>query len=45
MVLFASKFTARKRPDDLLEAFARIADWPALRAPCLVLVGDGELRP
>ena len=45
VVLFASKFTARKRPEDLLEAFARIAGWPALRAPCLVLAGDGELRP
>jgi len=44
VVLFASKFTARKRPDDLLEAFARIAARPEARAPCLVLAGDGERR-
>lgn len=44
VVLFASKFTDRKRPDDLLEAFARIAGRPETRAPCLVFVGDGERR-
>jgi len=44
VVLYASKFMARKRPDDLLEAYARIARDPALRDPALVFVGDGELR-
>jgi len=44
VVLFASKFSARKRPDDLLEAFARVATRPEAHAPCLVLVGDGERR-
>lgn len=44
VVLFASKFVVRKRPGDLLDAFGRIARDPALRAPVLVFVGDGELR-
>jgi glycosyltransferase involved in cell wall biosynthesis len=42
IILFASKFLARKRPDDLLEAFARIAADPACRNPYLLMVGDGE---
>jgi glycosyltransferase involved in cell wall biosynthesis len=44
VVLFASKFQARKRPFDLLEAFARISRDPSARRPYLVLVGDGEQR-
>ncbi len=44
VILYASKFTPRKRPDDLLEAFARIAADPACRNPYLVMVGDGEQR-
>ena len=46
VILFASKFSARKRPDDLLEAYERlIAGIPeaALR-PYLLYVGDGEMR-
>jgi glycosyltransferase involved in cell wall biosynthesis len=42
VILFAAKFQARKRCADLIEAFARIQDDPACRAPYLVLVGDGE---
>jgi glycosyltransferase involved in cell wall biosynthesis len=45
VILFAAKLIARKRPLDLLEAFARIAGDPAARAPCLLFAGDGELRP
>ncbi|MBT5456620.1 MAG: glycosyltransferase family 4 protein, partial [Rhodospirillaceae bacterium] len=44
VILFASKFQPRKRPDDLLAAFARLSDDPAARRPYLVLVGDGEDR-
>lgn len=43
VVLFASKFIGRKRPGDLVDAFARIADLPQCRRPCLLMVGDGEL--
>lgn len=42
VVLYASKFLARKRPDDLIAAFARVADEPETRRPYLVMVGDGE---
>ncbi len=42
IVLYASKFMARKRPADLLAAFAGIAHEPAARRPYLVMVGDGE---
>lgn len=45
VILYASKFVARKKPDDLVEAYARILRDPALRNPALVLVGDGEMRP
>jgi len=45
IVLYASKFIARKKPDDLLEAYAAIAREPALRDPALLFVGDGEMRP
>jgi glycosyltransferase involved in cell wall biosynthesis len=44
VILFAAKFLMRKRPHDLLEAFARIAAKPEARRPYLVLVGDGEMR-
>lgn len=42
IVLYASKFISRKRPGDLMEAFARIANDPACRRPSLLMVGDGE---
>jgi glycosyltransferase involved in cell wall biosynthesis len=42
IILYASKFIARKRPDDLLEAFARVAAEPSCRNPYLLMVGDGE---
>ena len=45
IVLYASKFIARKKPEDLLEAYAAVARDPALRNPALVFVGDGEMRP
>jgi len=41
----AAKLIARKRPLDLLDAYARIASDPAVRAPYLLFAGDGELRP
>lgn len=44
VLLFAAKLIERKRPDLLLEAFARIQDEPALRRPYLVFVGDGPMR-
>jgi glycosyltransferase involved in cell wall biosynthesis len=44
VVLFAAKFQPRKRAGLLMEAFARVANDPACRAPCLVMVGDGEDR-
>lgn len=40
VILYASKLTARKHADDLLEAFVRL---PGPR-PYLLFVGDGELR-
>ena len=42
VVLFASKFIERKRPQDLVAAFAGVAAEPAARQPYLVMVGDGE---
>lgn len=44
VVLYASKFIERKRPADLIAAFAPIAADPAARRPYLVFVGDGELN-
>ncbi len=42
LIMFCGKFQPKKRPLDLLEAFARVQhDTPA----ALVFVGDGELRP
>jgi len=40
VILYASKFMARKYPDQLLEAYLRL---PAPR-PYLIYVGDGEMR-
>jgi glycosyltransferase involved in cell wall biosynthesis len=45
VILFAGKLIARKRPLDLLDAFARISDEPAMRAPYLLFAGDGALKP
>lgn len=42
VVLYASKFQGRKRPEDLVAAFAEVAAEPACRNPYLVMVGDGE---
>lgn len=44
ILLFAAKLIERKRPELLLEAFARIHDDPALQYPYLVFAGDGPLR-
>jgi len=44
VILFAAKLIERKRPDLLLEAFARIRDEPALRQAYLMFVGDGPMR-
>jgi glycosyltransferase involved in cell wall biosynthesis len=45
IILYASKFLARKRPGDLLAAFARLVDKRSgSDVPYLVFVGDGELR-
>jgi glycosyltransferase involved in cell wall biosynthesis len=46
VILYASKFAARKRPDELLLAYERlIVDMPDPdRHPYLLFVGDGEMR-
>lgn len=45
IILYASKFTARKRPDDLLYAYERTVGALAGRPqPYLLYVGDGERR-
>ena len=46
VVLYASKFLPRKRPDDLLRAYERLLEkLPRHTAPpYLLFVGDGELR-
>ena len=43
IVLFASKLTERKRPNDLLEAFSRVITGLSSR-PYLLFVGDGKMR-
>ena len=43
MVLFAGKFTPRKKPDLLLKAWAEV-DWNPSDRPALVFVGDGDLK-
>lgn len=46
VILYASKFQAHKRPNDLLEAYARLSpDGREEPLPYLLMVGDGELRP
>jgi glycosyltransferase involved in cell wall biosynthesis len=46
VILYASKFQARKRPNDLLEAYIRLSpDSKREPRPYLLMVGDGELRP
>ncbi len=45
VILFASKMTARKRPDDLLEAYIRLsADERTAPDAYLLFIGDGEMR-
>jgi glycosyltransferase involved in cell wall biosynthesis len=46
VILYASKLQAHKRPDDLLEAFARMSP-DGVREPhaYLLFAGDGERRP
>lgn len=46
IILYASKFEIRKRPDDLLHAYERLIEQRAIaRPPYLLYVGDGALRP
>jgi glycosyltransferase involved in cell wall biosynthesis len=40
IILFTGKFTEKKRPMDLLNAYERLSQ----PGKCLVMVGDGELR-
>lgn len=44
VILYAAKFLKRKRPNDLIEAFSRLLKNKKIRAPYLVLVGDGNYR-
>jgi glycosyltransferase involved in cell wall biosynthesis len=44
ILLSCGKLIERKRPLQLLEAFARVQSDPALRNPILVFAGDGPLR-
>ena len=44
ILLFAAKLIERKRPAQLIEAFAAVHADPALRRPYLVFAGDGPLR-
>lgn len=44
IILFSAKLIDRKRPLDLIDAYAAVADEPALRQPYLLFAGDGELR-
>jgi len=46
VILYASKFLSRKRPEDLLEAYVQLSpDGKQEPKPYLLFVGDGELRP
>jgi len=46
VILYASKFEARKRPQDLLRAYERVLErWGGKIRPYLIFAGDGELRP
>jgi len=44
VLLFAAKLIERKRPAELIAAFAKVHDDPALRRPYLLFAGDGPLR-
>jgi len=45
VILYASKFQARKRPDDLLQAYGQLRSrFSADRLPYLLYIGDGEMR-
>lgn len=44
VLLFAAKLIERKRPRQLIEAFARVAREPAMRRPMLLFCGDGPMR-
>ncbi|HEX2117209.1 MAG TPA: glycosyltransferase family 4 protein [Alphaproteobacteria bacterium] len=44
VLLFAAKLIERKRPLQLIEAFAQVHAEPALRRPYLLFAGDGPLR-
>lgn len=45
IILYASKFQRRKRPDDLLRAYERlIGDLNGRSVPYLLYVGDGKMR-
>lgn len=44
VLLSAAKLIERKRPRQLIEAFARVARDPAMRRPMLLFCGDGPLR-
>lgn len=41
IILFSGKYIAKKRPLDIIQAFSKIP----LADKCLVMVGEGELRP
>lgn len=46
VILYASKFQPRKRPDDLLRAYAQLVeDRGGTKPPYLLYVGDGEMLP
>ncbi|MEX2453582.1 MAG: hypothetical protein WD470_02700, partial [Rhodospirillaceae bacterium] len=44
VALFAAKLQRRKRAQDLIRAFLKIAAEPAAGRPYLLIAGDGELR-
>ena len=45
VILYASKFMARKKPDDLLEAYVSLSeDGKSEPHPYLLFVGDGEMN-
>jgi glycosyltransferase involved in cell wall biosynthesis len=45
ILLFAAKLIERKRPAELIAAFANVHADPTARRPYLLLAGDGPLRP
>ena len=46
IILYASKMQERKQAGDLLEAYIRLVSEKTLDSmPCLLFVGDGEMRP